>query len=243
MSVFLTHSDFRAGFAITESVAAGGGVTIQFTAPDQIVLTGTTWAAKNIVEGMRIQPIGTINNDRYYYAETIVGGTMTVEEQTVVSEGPIVSTVIINGNLIDPDGIETWPIALLRSGGFNAISNFNIPYDGTAMLLTVNALAQDAVFGVDEYDWYVSQRTDVPANQYLDVQGNINLPPIVSFSGTLRMIHTTLAETEFGIVSGTNLTPTQTVSLFKDIAVYVRRISDGAIQWVDMLQIQLANTT
>ena len=91
------------------------------------------------------------------------------------------------------------------------------------------ALAADAVFGVDEYDWYFSQRTEDSRLQYFTPTA-IPLAGLQSFSGSLRLF-TNPAQILQGIgwdSSPSTLTPSIIVKLFKYLDVYVRRRSDGA---------------
>ena len=97
--------------------------------------------------------------------------------------------------------------------------------------LTMNGDLKDAVFGVDEWDWYLSQRTDDPARQYLtmyriDNEAGPDLDPKTT-SGRVRLGLTSLGTSTFG----TTLTPGQLSRLFESVYVYVQRRSDDFI-WV-----------
>ena len=103
--------------------------------------------------------------------------------------------------------------------------------------MTCNALANDAVPGADEFDWYLSQRTDAAAFQLLTISvynpGGGN-----TASGTVTLFRTALSITEIGPV--TAQTPQRAEDLFRHTYLYVRRRSDRSIQWVDLQKAQVA---
>ena len=155
------------------------------------------------------------------------------------AQATLTSGVSVEGVYVDSDALERYPVANVRAGGLAPISGWTVPYDTALMTLTVNAGAADAVDGVDEFDWYVSQRTDDPDLQYLALATPAAYP--LSYSGSLTMIHTALAESEFNIATGQALTPSQLALLFKHVSVYVQRRSDKAIQWASALRAQVTN--
>jgi hypothetical protein len=245
MTVLARWTDFRFVFAKVVELTPGN---IAFTAPDLIVAGGgggDEWAPAGFEVGMTVRVSGPG-----------VDGTTNAEAKTIESfpAAPSIRTVekdittlgaggsrVADGRFIDPDGIEGWPVANVRAGGFDAgFTGFTVPYDGNPMTITINAGAADASPGVDEYDWYLSQRTDEASNQYFTI---VQAPDSggQSFSGSVVLDITTLAQTEFGITPGTILTSAQLVNLFRKMSLYVQRRSDDAIQWVDLLRVQVAN--
>lgn len=127
------------------------------------------------------------------------------------------------GAPIGIDGVETWDSAMVDQAGFANSLTFpqfvSFPYD-----IEVDA-GPDAVPGTDEYSWYLSQRTDVVANQYFEVQRNDTNSPVVTNSGRIRIVRTALAATLYPTVTTIAL-----IAMFKDLDLYVYRVSDGLIQ-------------
>ena len=70
---------------------------------------------------------------------------------------------------LGPGGYEPWPVALqdaaLAINVDDGVDSLRAP----PAILSVNGGAADAVSGVDEYDWYLSQRTDDPEIQALSL--------------------------------------------------------------------------
>lgn len=149
----------------------------------------------------------------------------------------------LGGAAIANDGMPEWPATYVRlaASGFGDTGSTFLgtptPYSGTAMLISCNASATDAVPGVDEYDWYLSQRTDVPASQYLETFPRTFLGN--TYSGSIRIVHTSLAESAFGFTP-TTVNPSHIPLLFRNCHLYVQRRSDNAIQWLDLLRAQTA---
>ena len=144
---------------------------------------------------------------------------------------------------IGVDGMPEWPASYVRlaASGFGdtgtTITGVPTPYAGTFFRVTCNAGAADAVAGVDEYDWYLSQRTDQTALQNLAIwNGAVGSN---TYSGTARILHTAAAESAFGFTA-TTVTPGVIPLLFRHCYLYVQRRSDSAIQWIDLLRAMTA---
>jgi hypothetical protein len=244
MAVIPTWSQARYQFGIGGATsnqllgATNAALTYNVGPPATITRGAGSFVAEHHVAGMRPDIIGTVLNDgRYGPLATVVALTLTLDAaDSLQAEGPIVSTV---GSVYrDVDETEFWPSELhpttdlIRSGGFTGgFTGIDKPYGGTTMTVTCNAGAADAVFGVADYHWYLSQRTDDPASQYLtcvqkaDAGGS-------SYSGSVEIHRTGLAVTELGIA----IIPTmaQNRELFNYVDLYCKRVSDGSIQWVNL---------
>jgi hypothetical protein len=138
------------------------------------------------------------------------------------------------GAPIVADGFPEWPYTEIRAGGFDDGLTIDDPTDvnlfTTELNITCNAFASDAVAGVDDFDWFVSQRTDVVASQYFTVSayaanksGSITLTAVIANTATLLP-----AATELEDYTGDD----SLKLLFRDVAVYVQRRSDKAYQWI-----------
>ncbi len=233
---------FRARFA-TRAVMAMPQ-TFDFTAPNLIDSKAVGWAGLTppFVDGMTVIMTGSGSGNDTFTIQSIAGNVVTTVEQTVANEIGAGMT-LCEGVAFDKSGWETWPVEYMRVGDTAAAFDGGIdgfgttPYDGGTLTLTVNALAADAVYGTDEYDWYLSQRTDVPASQYLLVaQAPDGIGPN-SHSGSCQITPTSLAESKFGFTVGAGMPidPDITRMLFRSCSIYVRRISDQAIQHADVL--------
>lgn len=247
MAIIQQFSPFRAIFAVHASFAPTAPDPLQFTAPNILNRTsGGNWATSGFQVGHRIQPVGTVSNDQYFTIASFASSSvLNTVESNVTTEGPFTAGVTVDGVFIDPGGCERWPVANVRQATFSGgVSGMTVPFVPTVktvgLALTVNATTADTTPGVDDYDWFLSQRTEDTTKQYISIfeepaaGGN-------TFSGTIRFAHTTLAETEFGIAVGSSLTPIQTVRFFNKMDLYVQRKSDKLIQWVRLLALQTAN--
>lgn len=237
---------FRARFATRALLAPVPHNFFDFIAPNVIDSATFVWGAASppFVPGMTLVMAGSALGNDTFTIDSVPSGSTTIYtvEQTVATEATVTMT-LCEGVTYDNSGWERWPVEYMRVGdggapfaggatGFSAT-----PYDGSTVLLTVNGAAADAVYGTDEYDWYLSQRTDEPAKQYLEiVQAYDDVGP-TSFSGTCRVTPTALAEAKFDFVvgAGTPIDPDVTRMLFRSCDLYVRRVTDQAIQRVDML--------
>jgi hypothetical protein len=150
------------------------------------------------------------------------------------------------------DGFLEWPgESLLRTGGFTGTLSIRtggvwVPFNGVAFptastfpdlpfRLSANDGASDSVYGTDEYDWYVSQRTDVAANQYLTISRNDAPASSISRSGSIMIDYdpTNVARL-LPDHAGATFTDAELTLLLSRVHVYVRRRSDGAFQWTKL---------
>jgi len=210
--------------------ALGNFVTNGFEAGQSLDITGTA-----------------LNNGRYTIA-TVAALVLTLSAADACSAEPGCAPTLV-GVHRDPDGVEEWPgglagelghTELVRAAGFDTglLAGFSGTY-GDTMVVSANTLAADAVKGTDEYDWYLSQRSDDVAKQYLYT---VQMPTTAtnSYSGTIYIAYTALAQTELDFTTPP-LSTSVVQALYRHVHVYCRRRSDGAIQWLD-LQNEIANT-
>ncbi len=133
----------------------------------------------------------------------------------------------------DVSGYEAWPSAKVRSGGFagtiTGLPSAIIP-SNFFFLPTCNAHATDAVPGVDDYDIYVSQRSDVDAEQYWDIYPYVFPGDLFWRSGSLLLVRSTLGFAKYP----DPLTEDSLIALYKHVTIYWKRRSDGAIQLADL---------
>lgn len=244
MSILAQHTHFRRQFAIKGSTSAS--LTFVSGSPDTITRAAGDFTADGHLADHSLDVVGTTNNDGRWPVASVAALTITLTTSTALTnEGPVACT--LTSSFIDDDGYDRWPLTYVRlaGSGFGAasgsgnpgstITGVPTPYAGSPFTVTCNAVAADAVRGVDEYRWYLSQRTDTPASQHLDIY-QLASTPTQSFSGTVRIVHTALAQSAFGFTGSSDFTPDMVPLLFRNCHLYVQRISDNAIQWVDLLR-------
>lgn len=108
--------------------------------------------------------------------------------------------------------------------------------------LTCNNFAGDAVFGTHDYVWYVSQRRDpgfyaqigtTTPVEFKAAQQCLNITMPVPKSGFILIdINTASVAEIIGPFVATDLTSDYALStILKNVQIYVKRVSDGAIQY------------
>lgn len=140
-------------------------------------------------------------------------------------------------------GFETWPIAsVVYSPGLPGF-NLLLPPDLTqvGLYLCVNgttagqAGADDATPFADEFDWYVSQRTDGLGKPFDVLSWNqANQGQANTKSGTIVLV---LRDGQYldSTVTPPLIRSENFSAVYRDVEVYVRRRSDGAIMWGNLL--------
>jgi len=238
--IYADWTTFRYAFA----TKAAGSVAISFvdSNPDTITRAAGSFITSGVEAGMTLDVSGSVSNNQRFTIAAVSALTLTLDaSDTVVAEGPVTCDVVAVHR--DKDAVETWPIAKVRSGGFTGgFTGIAKPILVVPVSLTVNATALDAVSGTDEYDWWVSQRTDTLADQMLkvwDYHHFFNVVP--TRSGTIILALSDLGMSKLGFIDTFEfVTIDQVIRLFRNVHVYCRRISDGAIQWVNVLPYTLS---
>lgn len=238
MTVLTTFDFFRYRFA---DIKTATGTTFSFVdnnpLQDTITRAAGSFVADGFEAGMRVQVIGSVSNNTYYTIATVAAGTLTlIAANAVVAEAGVAATLY--GTFADPDGRERFPVALVRANGFTGgITGIPQPaYNDSIITATCNSSFADAIAGTPDFDWYLSQRTDVVANQPMtitqtpDSGGN-------SFSGSVRLI----VLPDDGVYGDDAISDVDRVRIFKYCHLYVRRRSDGAIQWIDIFRRMMGN--
>lgn len=136
----------------------------------------------------------------------------------------------------DTSGYETWPVGnmLYPPGetGFNLVLPASL---SCLCVISVNALADDAAYGADQFDWYLWQRTDDPARQTLRLQRYDT--PTTTRSGSVLLAPTPVAAVQYGITEAQPIPgPEDSVKIFRDVSMGVRRRSNGHIMMATFLQ-------
>jgi len=176
-----------------------------------------------------------LNNGRYQLANVTALQLTFVDGSALQAE---VVTATATSLYRGPDQVEIFPSELhpatnlVRSSGFiGGFTGVAKPYIGTTMSISCNGGAADAVYGVADYHWYLSQRTDDPAKQFLTC---VEKPASggLTYSGTVQITHTAHAYSELGISGVPSMDGVK--ALFDMCHLYAKRVTNGAIQWVDI---------
>jgi hypothetical protein len=233
MAVLPTFADFRERFArrieVTQSVnLADGPLT-------NIVRNAIDWDTTGIAVGMAAVITGSASNDHILLRVVSFDDETLVVDQDLTGETAV--TVTITFWEVDPDGQPAFPgvyslVNLVRANSFDGGIAISFA-DGIQAEISVNAGAADSVAGVDEYDWYLSQRTDTAASQFFTLTQKADIGGD-SFSGTVLFEYAPIATQVYG-VTGNTITVEAFFRLLTHVHLYCRRKSDGAIQWTALL--------
>jgi len=245
MAVIPTWSQFRYLFGIGGATSnqlygqSAGTFTYAPGPPATISQGAGDFTADGHLADMRLDVINApINSGRYTIASVqplliTLSYNETLQAETVAS--------VLASIYRDADEVESYPaefhpiINLVRSGGFDTgFSGIPKPYDGTEIEVSINSGAADSAFGANEYHWYLKQKTDTLSKQYLSIRQKPSTFT-ESYSGTVLLQRTQLGIDEVGAGS---ITTQKIRELFSYCNLYVKRISDGAIQWIDLYRAQ-----
>lgn len=134
----------------------------------------------------------------------------------------------VDPTVLDAAGAPLWTAALLRIGAFAALTGIPRPVATFPISVTCNGGAAD---GGAAFDWYLSQRTDVVASQYL-----LLTQLDATHSGSVIIGLTAMAYTTLGISLVTQaVNEDQSTRLFRDVTLYCQRRSDNSIQLAQLL--------
>jgi hypothetical protein len=130
---------------------------------------------------------------------------------------------------VGADGFKAW-----SGGDVIAPTGLTVPTTITSWPFSVVATftLNDPTPGVDRFDWYLSQRTDNSARQYLTIDRDDALPN--TRSGQVLISYTSLAY-DLGYTS-TPLSTKSILALFTDVEIYVRQRSTGFIRHASLLE-------
>ncbi len=237
MTILYQYSAFRTQFA---TVARTTGVSLTYdhvSMPNTVTRVSGSFVTDGFVAGQSLDVSGTTDSDARYTIATVAALTITlITGEQFNSSETIVSS--LTGATYELDGAETWPQALVRANGFS--STFALtprPITIFPAQLTCNALVTDATAG-SSYKWFIRQPQVEPALQWITATHASALS-----TGTIAIDLTGPAETDIGAVTLTKLTFEQQLRLLKGVTVFVKRLSDGAIQFVDLFELSHAQTS
>ena len=225
--ILATYSDLRHHFALS---GATSGVSLTFVAASSTITRPSgSFITDGLEAGMTLDVFGTASNDGRYTLSAVAALSLTVEE-SLTNE---TVTAGLYGAFYELDGMEQWPLAKFHTAGFDAAPTLSAqPFSPLPITVSCNAGVTDAVAGTT-YKWYLSQRTDVYARQYLTTTHADSTK-----TGTVSLALTSLAVTTLGLAGATSpLNAGQRTQVFKHCRLFVQRASDRAIQAYDLLRL------
>jgi hypothetical protein len=226
MTVLAGYQDLRHQFA---RVARTTGVSLAYdSATNKITRASGSFTADGFTAGMTASVSGTASNDGQYTVSFVAPLVLTLSDALPATETTVSS---IEGAEFELDGAEKWPVDLVRANGFSStITMLPKPATQFPVEVTCNGLATDVAAG-SSYVWYARQRTDDAALKWLDVSTIDS-----TRTGTVVIQLTDKAVADMGLAAKTSkLTGDQQVRVMRNVTLFVKRLSDGAIQFVDLL--------
>lgn len=144
-------------------------------------------------------------------------------------------------------GYEAWPSANVNTVGFNTLS-VPRPITAGAFHITCNPAvagdligSDDAVLGVADYNWWVSLRSDVVAEQAITVvQDNAAKSGTLLFGFNLANARTLLNNSALTTATALN-DELMLYTLYRNVWVYAQRVSDDLVVARNLLDASVAN--
>ena len=229
-----TYSDLRHHFTLG-GYTAGVSLTYDHVA-NTISRSSGSFVTDGFVDGMTLDVFGTASNDARYSITSVSALVIAIAEQLDADE--TTATSALWGAFYEADGMAQWPRAKMHTAGFDAQPTVSArPFSPMPITLSCNGGVTDATAGTT-YKWYLSQRTDVVANQRL-----LLTHPDAASTGTVQLELTALAVSSLDLGATTDpLNVGQRTLLLKHCHLYVQRASDRAIQFYDLGRISEGHT-
>lgn len=204
------------------------------SSPNTVSRAAGSFVTDGFEAGMSLDVANTTANDARYTVGTVAALSMTIAEQFNSSE---TITSSLTGAFYENDGAEVWPTTLVRANSFSSTWTLGTrPLTICPANLTVNNYVTDAAAG-SSYRWYLRQRTDVAAGQWLSI-----VHADATRTGSVTIAITAAGVAALGLATATTkMSADQQARLLRNVTVFCRRDSDGAIQFVDLLQLSHGN--
>lgn len=240
MAVLLNYPSFRSQFSNKKTEDVPNTITFDtIGSPEVIFRAGGSFVNEGYEPGMYMDIYNTASNDGRVQIELVTAATLVLmSSESLTYE--VCTTAEFTYGFYDKDGLETWPYENMRANGFDGgITGFPSIYTGGQLILTCNGGAADAAQYVDEYDWYLSQRTDDPVNQPLTIVQK----PLTggnTYSGTVII---DISQSGYDLAGTSTIRADEIALIFKHCHLYVQRYPVGgskAIQWTDLTNMLLA---
>lgn len=200
--------------------------------PSTITRASGSFVDDGHVAEASIDVANTASNDGRYTIDTVAALTITLSaDDALANEGPVTSS--LTSAFYYTDGAEEWPRDNVRASGFSDTWDMAPrPITAFPAIITINDGVTDSVAGTS-YTWYVRQRTDDSSLQWLSV-----VHPDATKTGSIALLLTSKAVTDLGIaLTTTKLSTEQQRRVLRNVWLFVKRESDGAIQQIDLFQL------
>lgn len=224
------YNAFRHWFA--DKITTSATCTFTDADPDTIARAAGSFITDGYEAGMVVEPNGTADNNARYTIATVAASTLTL----VAGDAVTTEASVACGLTAFWEATDGWPeFPGPFTNGTNLVGASSIP----ALVFEPRAFGQygytidgggpDSVPGTDEYDWYLSQPTADAASQWLTIAQRAGSSSVVDIDISA------LGLSELGIGLPNPLTTAQIIAVLRNCHLCVKRRSDSAIQWVDML--------
>ena len=157
---------------------------------------------------------------------------MSSDEAMINHPVAVVPSAIVDVSLHGQSGYEYWPLELVNQPNQIAGLSIGRPFSGL-IDVTANGGAIDASAGVDEFDWYVRQRTDIPAKQVFQVT-QLPAPPGQTKSGSIALSLSAFAVSQYPSLGTQTPAYAEIAAALRTVTLFVREIATGQIRTVDL---------
>lgn len=233
--ILATYAEMRHHFA---HVAHTTSVSLTYVhaVPATITRGAGSFVTDGFTAGMSVDVAGTASNDGRYTVDTVAALTLTLATGDQLVNETIVSS--LTGAEYDVDGAEAWPLDELHvtSPAFDdtwaKVTLIFQPVTKFPLVVTINASATDVDAG-SSYTWYVRQPTDDPDLQWFSV-----VHSDLTRTGRITLSLTAKCVTDLGLsLASDKLSGDQQIRVLRGTTLFVKRDSDGAIQFIDLARL------
>ena len=163
---------------------------------------------------------------------------LAADEVLISHAGAVVPSAIVDVSVRTQSGFEYWPAHLVNQPQQIAGLEIDKPFAGL-INVTANASANDAIPAVDEFDWYLRQRTDEPTKQIFHVT-QLPAAPGQSRSGSIVLSLTAYALQEYPTLGTATPAYAEIAAALRSVTLFVREVATGQIRVVDLDSYYLA---
>lgn len=231
--ILSSYPEFRYHFA---TVARTSGVSLTYNHlanPDTIARASGSFVTDGFTTAMSLDVFGTTANDGRYTIASVsaltlqLGGSLTSSE-TIVSD--------LTGAQYEVDGAETWPLTKTHVTTFESTWSpvTPVPIRRFPVTVTINGGATDVSAG-SSYTWYVRQKTDDSTLQWM-----LASHTLATKTGTITLQLTQKCVDDLSLSGATAKLNEHTDRVLRNVTLFVKRLSDGAIQFIDLDRLSAA---
>lgn len=138
-----------------------------------------------------------------------------------------------DGSGFDVDGLAVWPVGqLIEPQGTNPTQSWTDTFPITFAISGSN----DAVSGVDDWHWYLSQPNTGSGDERLELQ-RFDTSALVSRSGRIKIALTAAGQAEMTAYTQSSKTMRR---FYANVYLYVKDVQNDEIQMFDMSRLAFA---